>query len=71
MKTTKKRIYATPEIQVVNLDNEISLQLASPTYDPEEVYNRPGELKKTTIRIRWRKAPLPPSRGSKERKENP
>ena len=30
MKTTKKRVYVTPEIQVVNLDNEISLQLASP-----------------------------------------
>ena len=45
MKTTKKRIYATPEIQLVNLDNEISLQLASPTPDPDEVYNRPGELK--------------------------
>ena len=45
MKTTQKRVYATPEIQVVNLDNEISLQLASPTPDPDEVYNRPGELK--------------------------
>ena len=45
MKTTKKRVYATPEMQVVNLDNEISLQLASPTADPEEVYNRPGQLK--------------------------
>jgi len=45
VKTTKKRVYATPEMQVVNLDNEISLQLASPTADPEEVYNRPGQLK--------------------------
>jgi len=45
MKTTKKRVYINPEIQAVELDNEISLQLASPTPDPEEVYNRPGELK--------------------------
>jgi len=41
----QKRVYDSPAIQVVKLDNEISLQLTSPTYDPEEVYNRPGELK--------------------------
>ena len=47
MKTTKKRVYATPEIQVVNLDNEISLALESdpPVKGDDEVYNRPGELK--------------------------
>ena len=43
MKTTKKRVYATPEIQVVNLDNEISLQLESdpPVKGDDEVYNSP------------------------------
>ena len=43
MKTTKKRVYATPEIQVVNLDNEISLQLESdpPVNGDDEVYNSP------------------------------
>ena len=41
----QKRVYDSPAIQVVKLDNEISLQLASPTPDPDEVYNRPGELK--------------------------
>jgi len=45
MKTTKKRVYTNPKIQVVNLDNEISLQLASPTPDPEEAYNRPSQQK--------------------------
>ncbi len=46
MKTTKKRVYTTPEIQVVNLDNEISLQLASNPPEPDsgdEVYNKPGQ----------------------------
>ena len=44
MKEIQKRAYTTPEIQVVNLDNEISLQLASdpPAPDPgDEVYNKP------------------------------
>lgn len=44
MKTTKKRVYATPEIQVVNLDNEISLALESTPAIPsdgDEVYNSP------------------------------
>ena len=40
-----KRTYITPALEEVRLDNEISLQLASPTPDPDEVYNRPGELK--------------------------
>ena len=36
MKETQKRVYTTPEIQVVNLDNEISLQLASGPIGPGE-----------------------------------
>jgi len=46
MKTTQKRVYVTPEIQVVNLDNEISLQLASPPVPGEgdEVYNKPNHF---------------------------
>ena len=40
MKEIQKRVYTTPAIQVVNLDNEISLQLASePTPDPGEASN--------------------------------
>jgi len=42
MKEIQKRVYTTPEIQKVNLDNEISLQLASqvePTPDPGEANN--------------------------------
>lgn len=39
MKEIQKRVYTTPAIQVVNLDNEISLQLASPTADPDETHN--------------------------------
>ncbi len=47
MKTTKKRVYATPEIQVVNLDNEISLALESTPAIPsdgDEVYNAPDHF---------------------------
>ena len=48
MKTSKKRVYTTPEIQVVNLDNEISLQLASdgpvgPGED-ESAFNTPNHF---------------------------
>jgi len=42
MKEIQKRIYTSPSIQVVNLDNEISLQLASVPPVPDsgdEVYN--------------------------------
>ena len=35
----QKRVYDSPAIQVVKLDNEISLQLASPTPDPDEARN--------------------------------
>ena len=40
---TKKRVYISPEIQLITLDNEISLQLASdpPVPPGDEVYNKP------------------------------
>jgi len=39
----KKRIYSSPKIQLIVLDNEISLQLASdpPVPPGDEVYNKP------------------------------
>ena len=44
MREAKKRIYISPEIQLIELDNEISLQLASEPPVPEngeEVFNKP------------------------------
>ena len=45
MRKVKKRVYISPEIQLIELDNEISLQLASePAVPPngDEVYNKPA-----------------------------
>jgi hypothetical protein len=36
---TAKRSYIVPTIVQIKLDNEISLQLASPTADPDETNN--------------------------------
>ena len=44
MRKVKKRVYISPEIQLIELDNEISLQLASEPPVPsngDEVYNKP------------------------------
>ncbi len=41
-KLEKKRIYTTPHIEQIKLDNEISLQLEStPPFGPDETYNMP------------------------------
>jgi len=36
---TDKRSYLPPVVEIIKLDNEISLQLESPTADPYEVNN--------------------------------